>query len=221
MEREGIIKYQLQHSHGLLPACALCEIDKLSFWQKKLKFLEMIGGNDPQRYQGLGFGNLSARTSNNYEDAQAHSFVITGSQTGHLSHLAIDHFAWVSHFSIADNELISSGPMIPSSESLTHAVIYATCSAVRYIFHVHSPLIWNHYDVLQIPLTDPKYSYGTQGIAWAIREKIEEHSLKYFGLLAMGGHRDGVIIFGNSASLIGEQLCILHHRASCLTEGVT
>ena len=90
-----------------------------------------------------------------------------------------------------DNTLISSGPTPPSSESLTHAMIYEMCPSVHYVFHVHCPFIWNQYESLGLPQTDPKYAYGTQGMAWAIKEKIETHGLVQFGILSMGGHTDG------------------------------
>ena len=95
MEREGVIKYQLQHSLAQLPSSALWQVETLSLWQKRLKILGMVGGGDPQRYQGLGFV-LSARISTNHSVGSSNCFIITGSQTGHLNDLGSKDFAWVT-----------------------------------------------------------------------------------------------------------------------------
>jgi len=41
--------------------------------------------------------------------------------------------------------------MKPSSEALTHAAVYAASQTVKSVVHVHSPIIWRHYQALALP----------------------------------------------------------------------
>jgi L-ribulose-5-phosphate 4-epimerase len=215
MDKEGVIKFQLSHQQRALPSELILGIEELSAWHKKLQILGMIGGDDPQRYDGLGFGNLSKRVYIERADIQATkpSFLVTGSQTGQCINLSEQDFAWVNDYSVTTNELQSIGLRKPSSESLTHGVIYNLCASVQYVFHVHSPAIWHGYTQLGLPMTDPNIAYGTQEMAKAIASLIIEEKLNKFGVLAMGGHTDGVIAFGESAQMVGEALCVLDHKA--------
>ena len=81
-EREGVIKFELEHnSSSLLEHLNEAELDclhpPLAQWRAKLMERGMIGGDDPARYEGAGFGNLSARLQG------SDAFVSTASQTGH------------------------------------------------------------------------------------------------------------------------------------------
>lgn len=215
MDKEGVIKFQLKHHQSALPSESIVGIGELSAWHKKLQILGMIGGGDPQRYHGLGFGNLSKRVHLERADTQATkpSFLVTGSQTGQCFDLSEQDFAWVTDYSVMTNELQSIGLRKPSSESLTHGVIYNLCASVQYVFHVHSPEIWQGYKQLGLSMTDPNIAYGTQEMAKAIASLIIDKKLNEFGILAMGGHIDGVIGFGESAQTVGEALCVLYHKA--------
>ena len=73
-EREGVIKYSLDFTDGVLGEPA--SLDVLDAWRSIFKDTGLLG-EDPGRYGGYGFGNLSVRTDR--------GFLITGSQTGNLS----------------------------------------------------------------------------------------------------------------------------------------
>ena len=69
-EREGVIKYSLDFTEGVLGEPASLEV--LNAWRSIFKDTGLLG-EDPGRYGGYGFGNLSVRTER--------GFLITGSQT--------------------------------------------------------------------------------------------------------------------------------------------
>jgi ribulose-5-phosphate 4-epimerase/fuculose-1-phosphate aldolase len=89
----------------------------------------------------------------------------------------------------------------PSSESLSHAVIYEVQSLVGCVFHVHSPEIWKRAVELKIPVTDPGIPYGTPEMAKAVQKIVMENNLP--SMLSMGGHEDGIIAYGASLSETG------------------
>jgi len=51
-------------------------------------------------------------------------FLISGTQIAHIKMLNGHHYTCVTDFSLKHNTLKVSGPIMASSESLTHSVIY-------------------------------------------------------------------------------------------------
>jgi len=74
---EGVIKFHLDFREGPAPAERL--LLELNAWRARFLELGLIG-QDPERYEGYGFGNLSRRLPGQGENA----FLISGTQTGHL-----------------------------------------------------------------------------------------------------------------------------------------
>ena len=62
------------------------------------------------------------------------------------------------------NSLQSTGPIIASSESLTHAMIYEYAKDVTAVMHVHQFELWNHL-LGSLPATAPGIEYGTPEMA--------------------------------------------------------
>ena len=61
MEREGVIKYRLEHRAGPLEPRLYGDLAcQLNAWRELLALTGLVG-QDPQRYGGAGFGNVSAR----------------------------------------------------------------------------------------------------------------------------------------------------------------
>ena len=96
--------------------------------------------------------------------------------------------------------------MPPSSESLTHAALYDIAPAARAVLHGHAPEIWRRARALGIPVTGPEARNGTPEMALEAQRLYRESTLSGTGLLAMGGHEDGVIALGRSAGEAGEIL---------------
>ena len=78
--QEGVVQFKLT----FLPADPLpaSMLGNLNAWRQILYRLGLIG-QDPHRYGGLGFGNVSIRL----ESGNANSFIISGTQTGGLDRL--------------------------------------------------------------------------------------------------------------------------------------
>lgn len=188
-EQEGVIKYVLDFVEA---DPDMVDISALTAWRAVLMDLGMVG-QDPERYQGLGFGNLSMRTPA--------GFLITGSQTGARQRLMIADHAEVTGWDLTDNRLAARGRTKPSSEALTHAAVYDARHDVDFVFHGHSPDIWNAAAELGIQITDASVPYGTPAMAVAVRDRLA--GAADCGLLAMGGHEDGIVAWGREANDTG------------------
>jgi hypothetical protein len=76
---EGVIKFKLTLKRA--PAPEMIQVIALEKWRALLFKLGLIGEYPIDK---IGYGNLSSRL-------QKKSFIITGSQTGHLAHLQAHH----------------------------------------------------------------------------------------------------------------------------------
>ncbi len=201
-EREGVIKYRLEFH----PAKSLDHHDYqyLDHWHAKFKAAGILGQDD-SKYNGLGFGNLSERI-----DQQ--SFLISGTQTGGLDKLQPDDYALVTATDITQNMVEAQGQVKPSSESLSHAVVYALDDQIRFVFHVHSHEIWQASTELEIPQTAAGIEYGTVEMAQEIKRLYDLGQFDNTSILAMTGHEDGVIGFGATAAKAGGDILQLLTR---------
>jgi len=182
-ETEGVIKYQLHHTFSKLPnTINLTEINR---YRSLAYTLELIGQN-PLRYLGYGYGNISQRVNNN-------QFIISGTQTGEKQHLSSEDYCLVTEVNLAKNSLHAIGQCKPSSEALTHTSVYAQNPAIHCVIHAHSPTIWQATHALKIPHTGQLIPYGTPEMAEAVADLIAEKSS---GLFSMLGHEDGIIAYG-------------------------
>ena len=189
-EREGVIKYRLEHhSRDLATTVDLCQINA---WRSLLFKLKLIG-QSPEKYHGLGYGNVSQRLQPGNQ-----AFLISGTQTGHLDRLEPKHFAIVETASPIDNAIRSSGPCKPSSEALTHASVYQHDPGAQAVIHVHCPEIWRNTLILQLPHTRADIAYGSVEMAQAVAQIFASGQLTKIPLFSMLGHEDGIVTFGDS-----------------------
>ncbi len=202
MEQEGVIQFTAEHrSRDLAPRHEELAVE-LGAWRRIFVQTGLLGA-DSERYGGLGFGNLSGRLAPPSSARGKRSFLITGSQTGAYEALSLEHYALVHRYSICNNSVESEGRCMPSSESMTHGAFYDLTPALRFVFHVHAPAIWKHAAVLGIPISDAGIAYGTPRMATEVQRLYRSTALSEVRLMAMGGHIDGVIGFGRSASEAG------------------
>lgn len=197
-EKEGVIKFTLEYvkSDVIHPD----QITLLNFWREKLRALHLIG-QDPDRYDGLGYGNISHRHKQG-----SNEFIISGSQTAHLPVLDKTHYSLVIESDIEHNRLVARGLARPSSEALTHSAFYAADTSINFVFHVHSELIWNNAHLLEIAVTPATVAYGTAEMAQEIGKLFKSGRFDDIHILAMGGHRDGIIAFGATAEEAGNSI---------------
>jgi len=203
IEREGVIKYSLEFTDGVVAETA--SVSVLDAWRSIFKDTGLLG-EDPDRYGGYGFGNLSVRTER--------GFLITGSQTGNLTTTSSSHYAEDVGWSLEDNAVSAIGPIRPSSEALTHAAIYDAFESIRYVFHVHSPDIWRQSQWLSLPSTAADIAYGTIDMALALKQLAGASGPE--GIMAMLGHEDGVMSWGASAEKAGSHMVCALARAKSL-----
>jgi len=197
-DAEGVIKYRLDFTPGPPPDKIL--VRNINAWRHVLHLLGLIGQDDG-RYAGLGFGNVSCRLAPGKNE-----FIISGTQTAHLSKLNAEQYVLVTECNINNNHIVASGRVKPSSEALTHGLLYQTSPVVNVVFHVHCPQIWNHARELSIPSTANEATYGTPQMALEISRLMLQRATVESGIIIMGGHLDGVIAFGQTADEAGNTL---------------
>lgn len=195
MSQEGVIKFQLDFQSG--PAPAPDRLQELNAWRELFRRLGQIG-QDPSRYEGLGFGNLSRRL-----DETGDRFLITGTQTGPLPALQPEHYVTVDSCDPDRNRLCATGPIRPSSESLSHAVLYQSVPTAHWVMHLHGPDIFHAASDLALPQTKPDIPYGTPAMAAAIRDLARRMEPAQPHLIVMGGHEDGLLAWGPTADATG------------------
>ncbi len=189
-EQEGVIKYQLKHTQK--PIGMKLSLSEINAWRSIIFRLGLIGQN-LERYDSLGFGNISQRLN-----SQSSQFIISGTQTGHIKHLSPEHYCLVVEADPRKNRIQSYGLYKPSSESMTHASIYAQDSNIQAVIHAHSPEIWNNTTLLNLPHISADIPYGTVEMAIAVERLFQSGNLRQTFLFTMLGHEDGVVSFGRN-----------------------
>ncbi len=168
-------------------------IKELNIWRDTLYKLKLLGATK----DGIGYGNVSCR----YND----HFIVSGSGTGKLKHLTKEHYTTVTNYSVEDNPLTAAGPVIASSESLTHAMVYKSQPAINAVFHVHHFALWKKL-LNKIPTTDIDVAYGTPAMANEIVTLFKETKLASGKIFVMAGHEEGIVSFGKNVNEAGNIL---------------
>ena len=168
---------------------------RLVKWRQLLVKIGWMG-QDPKRYDGLGFGNLSIRIGAKLLPPEHRSFLISGSQTGHLKHFSSMDCAVVTDFSLKTHALSYFGERKPSSEALSHAAIYAAQPSVNVCIHAHCPTIWQRRETVSDLCIASQSKYGTADMSRSIYTSLQMKNIDKPALLSMSGHRDGVMAFG-------------------------
>lgn len=202
---EGVIKFRAAHRMVRLEAEEFATVaSDLAGWRTILLRLALVG-QDPSRYGGFAFGNLSARVGAG-EAGVSPRFLITGSQVGGKEVLSLDEFCLVEACDPHGNRVTSYGLIQPSSESLTHDAVYRLDPKIGCVLHVHSPEIWKRRAELELPTTASNVSYGSPDMAREVGRLYDETALAELRILAMGGHEDGIVSFGAGGEEAGETL---------------
>ena len=171
---------------------------ELNAYRRQLRDLRLIGV-DPN---GVGFGNLSVR------DGATKKFYITGSATAGIADLTLADCAKVVAYDFERNWLGYEGSTTPSSESLTHAVIYKSNAKVGAVIHCHDSRSWAVI-LNQAPTTSKTVKYGTPKMAYEIMRLFRVTDLHSRKILAMAGHEGGVVTFGRD---LEEAFAVLMHE---------
>ena len=135
---------------------------------------------------GIGFGNISVRVNG--------GFLISGTQTGHLDELQAQDTSLVTRVDIAGNTCWCTGRVQASSESMTHAALYATQPGIGAVIHIHHQAWWAKY-LHVFPTTPQSAAYGTPDMAKAIAQCAANEVVP---VIIMAGHPDGILAYGTS-----------------------
>jgi len=203
VETEGVIKFNL--CYRAAEPVVLPELEELNGWRNRLWQLRLIG-QDPRRYDGYGFGNVSMRCGQHDEVPGSRAFLISGTQTGALQELDDRHYTLVENYDAAANRVVAHGPVKPSSESLTHGILYDMDNRIQAVLHVHSPDIWQAAGTLGMPITDAAVAYGTPAMAAEVQRLFRETDVLRQHIFSMGGHEDGIVAFGQTVAEAGATL---------------
>jgi L-ribulose-5-phosphate 4-epimerase len=181
---EGYIKYQCNwiKADVIQPQ----QIEEINKWRTVLFDEGYIGMYE----NGIGFGNISIRVDENL-------FLVSGSATGGIRELTAEHYAWVTDYNFALNQLTCKGMTMASSESLTHAAIYACSKETNAVIHVHHKEKWTSL-LHQAATTNTSIPYGTPEMAYAIQDLLVKNKIGAHKIIAMGGHEEGLISFGRT-----------------------
>lgn len=193
MTEEGYIKFKAEWESGEpLPEDRLVEIN---YWRNEMYQRGWIGA-----YQnGIGFGNISCRWD------QANQFVISGSATGNFAQLGPEHYALVKSVDIHNNRLQCLGPVVASSESMSHAVIYNALPDISGVIHIHHLEFWEAL-LNQVPTTAKEATYGSPEMAYSILDLLKNTNLRKQQIFVMEGHKEGIFAFGKTLEDAADRL---------------
>jgi len=177
---DGYVKFKANKISAKI--LKVTEIKELNLYRERLRKAELIGDNGK-----VGFGNISKRHRN--------GFIISGTDTGKIKNLRPADYAFVKNWKIEKNNLNYEGTTEPSSESLTHAILYQTDKNIKAVIHIHNSKIWNKLITKKLN-SNKRAHYGTPAMALAVRDFLKQN--KKSAYLAMGGHRDGCLFFGQN-----------------------
>lgn len=208
---EGAIKFAPAHTTGTLEDHRFGDLAcQLIAWREILTRTGLVG-RDPQLYGGYAYGNVSGRVGPFPGARRERAFLVSGSGSSAKARVTLHDFCLVTRCDGEQNRVTSRGPCLPSSESLTHGAIYDLASHIRFVFHVHSPTIWRRAQALRLPITAPSAPYGSPEMAREVERLYRGSALAELGILAMGGHEDGIVVFGRTAEEAGQ--VVLRHLA--------
>lgn len=182
---EGYIKFNAVWKK--MPPPAPEELADLPSWRDVAHRKGLIGAYP----NGIGYGNISRRLG------EGGTFVITGSATGHLPALLPDHFTKVTGFDPEANKVYCEGPIVASSESMSHAAVYRACPPVNGVIHAHHAALWA-YLLDKVPSTGQAATYGSPAMALAILGLFETTDVAEQKIFVMEGHPEGIFTFGEN-----------------------
>ncbi|MFM9948205.1 MAG: class II aldolase/adducin family protein [Saprospiraceae bacterium] len=163
------------------------EIAELNHWRSELFDRGLIGVYE----NGIGFGNISQRLN------AGSQFIISGTATGGIPRLNGAHYAIVRQADLAGNALHCEGPVIASSESMSHAVIYREFPEINGVIHIHHLKLWQSL-LHSVPTTPLSATYGTPEMAWSIVALLKATALQELRIFVMEGHEEGIFAFGET-----------------------
>jgi len=130
------------------------------------------------------------------DGTEGKTFFITATQIGKQAALTKEQYTYIHDYNFTTFTVNSKGSHKPSSEALSHAMIYEVHPEIQAVIHIHSKPLWDFLKANNTLATTAEYGTATmvEEIA-GLYKKLEPFSNKAF---VMKGHEDGIITFGRS-----------------------
>lgn len=206
---EGTIQFAYDLRPPTVPIIDDEQLASLNAWREMFRRLGLLG-QEKGRYAGLGFGNLSLRCQ-----AGEAPFVISASQSSGSESAVPAELVRVTGCNLDRFWVDAEGNQPPSSETLTHGMIYAADPRVEWVFHCHSPDLWEQAAAVGLPCTPENVDYGSPAMVSAVSELMAtQHSRPL--VFATLGHQDGIFACGQTARDTGGLLLVYLARALTL-----
>ena len=196
---EGYIKFTVHLTDG--PAPTHPDLDELNRARTQLHDLGLIG----MYPNGIGYGNISLRANDPAK------FIISGSATGDKRVLDAEEYCLVDSFNLATNEVLCTGQIKASSESMSHGAVYRASPDARCVIHIHNRELFDFMLAGSYPRTSATAAFGTPELAKEIG-KLSVTSPKG-EIFATAGHEEGIIAYGPTiADALRKTLDLLKHK---------
>lgn len=197
---EGYIKFNCQHTIAKwqdasmpLPPDMEKKLKNLDYFRTSLWRAQLIGVYE----NGIGYGNISVRS---YEN-----FIISASATGMHEILGFEGYCFIPKIDINSNCVWSVGAFKASSETMTHAAIYASAPNVNYVVHVHDKKLYTRLLAQETILkTQENIPYGTVEMAYALIGIAKENPNG--ACVVMGGHDEGILFYDTSLENVQKRM---------------
>lgn len=167
-------------------------------WGAKLFAMGLLPGES-----GRNVGNFSFRNDK--------GFVITAGGVN-KGKLTPKNFVQVIGCNLDTKKVRAIGELEPSSETMTHHLLYRERHDINAIIHVHDNLVMEQAEALGIKVTENVHPYGTTELAYEIEKAVG--SQRYIGIK---GH--GVISLGKSVWEAGRIVLTMHRDAEHESKG--
>ena len=181
---DGVIKYHVQHHNTKTPDFS--QYAELEALRSRLFALGLIG----ETPDGIGYGNLSFRNKGERK------FTITATQTGKQPTLNPAEYIRITDYNFDTFTVYSEGEYKPSSEALSHAMIYEIHPDIQAVIHIHSKSLWQMMIATGALATTAEY--GTAEMAHEIANLYPSRDPFKHNAFVMKGHEDGIITFGKT-----------------------
>lgn len=196
MNQEGTIKFNAHWEQA--PAVPKEILEEMIMARQQMFRKGYIGEYAPR----LGYGNISMRYG------QGNQFLISGAKTGRLPEALPEHFTHITEVYAQRNAVYCAGPVIASSETMSHAMIYQCEPSAQVAIHLHEAAAWERL-LHQVPTTDASAEYGSVEMSASIEQLFLYTDLSEQKIFVMEGHPEGIFVFGDSFT---EALAILQQH---------
>lgn len=179
---------------------------ELNGWRALLRRIGVVG-RDADRYGSYGFGSLSFRDPENPDQ-----FFVTASQSGALEPVDDEQMVLITHCNLGRFWVDATGHQPPSSETLTHGMLYQADPRVHWVVRGHCAEVWQRYGELGLLCTAPEVDDGTAAMVNAVAELLERNQSRPLAFVTLG-QEDGVFACGATIRDVSNLLVNLLARA--------